>query len=107
MMKFDAGTIGTFSGAPAPPPRPAETSQDSGLISRECIPFGGNSTPAGSASKMGVLKGIDGTLPGYVTPTHSSAPVPADGDLYRGGVADLNVRSGRGTGEGGLSPRHA
>jgi hypothetical protein len=32
MMKFDAGIGGTFSGAPDSEARPAETSQDSGLI---------------------------------------------------------------------------
>lgn len=32
MTKFDAGISGTFSGAPGSDARPAETSQDSGLI---------------------------------------------------------------------------
>src|SRR5690606_29533062 len=36
-MKFDAGTMGTFSGAPGSDSRPAETSHDSGLIPDGCF----------------------------------------------------------------------
>src|SRR3954467_8394719 len=37
MMKFDAGTSGTLSGAPGSDARPAETSHDSGLIPDGCL----------------------------------------------------------------------